>query len=201
MSRLQRAVWIGVFFLLSSASAFAHPEFFEAYKKDPYLRVIPADCSACHMSKTGGDARNAFGQAFDAQGANVTPLLRAQFPDRFAYPVSKVSDTLSISFSDPNNKVVVLDSGGKLTVVDVDKKSVDGKPAVMSGTPASATPTAAKWKPGGCCESCIYKTWIGDPYGRQRSGRCVLWRIRGGSANAKTNSKRWSRFLGATPLC
>ena len=147
MIRLQTVVWIGVFFLVSSASAFAHPEFFEAYKKDPYLRVIPADCSTCHMSKTGGDDRNAFGQAFEGQGTTITPLLRAQFPDRFAYPVSKVSDTLSVYFSDPNNKVVVLDSGGKLSVVDVDKKSVDGKPAVMSGSVATAGPTAGNGSP------------------------------------------------------
>src|SRR6185436_8255960 len=97
-------------------------------------------CNFCHMSPSGGDERNPFGQAFEKGGEVFTPMLRAQFPERFDYPMTKVSDDLTIHFSDPDNKIVIVETGGKRVAVDVAGKSVDGKAATVGGGIAAATP-------------------------------------------------------------
>src|SRR3989449_11187023 len=93
--------------LYSSAPAFAMPQFLQMFRADPFRNPAFDGCNTCHMSPEGGDARNTFGQAFESGGERITPMLRAQFPDRFIYPLSRVSDALTIHFSDPNNKQVV----------------------------------------------------------------------------------------------
>src|SRR5947208_6178094 len=93
-------------------------------------------CNTCHMSPEGGDARNTFGQAFENAGERITTLLRAQFPDRFIYPVSKVSETLTIHFSGPDNKQIVVETGGMKHLVDVERKTVNDTPAALASGPA-----------------------------------------------------------------
>src|SRR5437868_14887991 len=108
-----RRLTLVVVFFFSTAPAFAMPQFLQMFRSDPYRNPAFDGCNTCHMSPEGGDARNAFGQAFESGGERITPVLRAQFPDRFNYPVSRVSDTLTIHFSDPNNKEVVVEAGGR----------------------------------------------------------------------------------------
>jgi hypothetical protein len=81
------------------------------------------------MSAGGGDERNPFGLAFANAGMMFTPMLRAQFPDRFVYPVSKVSQTLTIHFSDPGNRQLVVESEGTRNLVDVERRTVNGAQA------------------------------------------------------------------------
>ena len=118
------------------------------YLSDPFRRPGAAACNTCHMSPEGGDERNVFGKAFEAGGEMITPLLRAQFPDRFVYPVSKASDAVTIHFTDPANKQIVVESGGKQMLVDVEKKTVDGQAAATPGgpplTPVPATERAQR---------------------------------------------------------
>jgi hypothetical protein len=93
------------------------------------------------MSASGGDARNEFGLAF-ADTLMITPMLRAQFPDRFVFPTMRVSDTLTILFSDPERSQVVVQTGATTrTLVDVDRMSVDGR--VVSVPQAATTVRAA----------------------------------------------------------
>ena len=47
----------------------------------------------------------------------LPPMLRAQFPDRFIVPVSRQAAGLVMHFSDPGNKQVVIESGGRYTGV------------------------------------------------------------------------------------
>jgi len=115
------------------------PQFLQMFRSDPYRNPAFDGCNTCHMSPEGGDARNPFGQAFENGGERITAMLRAQFPDRFNYPVSRVSDTLTIHFSDPNNKQVVVEAGGMKNVVDVERRTVNDTPATLSSAPASAT--------------------------------------------------------------
>src|SRR6185295_11049341 len=131
-------------FLLSSIPAFAMPQFLEIYRSDPFRNAAVDGCITCHMSPEGGDARNAFGQAFESAGERITTLLRAQFPDRFVYPTSRVSDALTIHFADPANKQVVVEAGGMKNLVDVDKGTVDGRPAVATNAPAPGASSAAQ---------------------------------------------------------
>jgi hypothetical protein len=113
------------------------------YRRDPFRNPAVDGCNTCHMSPEGGDARNVFGQAFEAGGEMITPMLRAQFPDRFVYPTSKVSDALTIHFSDPNNKQAVIETGGMRNLIDVDRRAVNGNQAGTPNAPAPAAPASA----------------------------------------------------------
>jgi hypothetical protein len=137
MTRLIRIV----FFLLWSAPAFAMPQFLQMYRSDPFRNPAVDGCITCHMSPEGGDARNPFGQAFERGGETITPMLRAQFPDRFVYPTSKVSDTVTIHFSDPNNQQMVMETGGVKSLVDVARHAVDGRPATRPNESEAALST------------------------------------------------------------
>jgi len=142
MNRLSRSASVLVFLFLSNIAAFAMPEFLEKFRSDPFRNPAVDGCITCHMSPQGGDARNVFGQAFERGGEEFTAMLRAQFPDRFIYPSSKV-DSLVIHFSDPTNNLLVIESGGRRMLVDVDKKTVDGTPATTPGAaPVGATAAA-----------------------------------------------------------
>jgi uncharacterized beta barrel domain-containing protein DUF5777 len=125
--------------VLFSLPAYSMPQFLQLYRNDPFRNPAVDGCNTCHMSPEGGDARNAFGQAFENGGEQITPMLRAQFPDRFVYPVSKMSDSITIHYSDPDKKQIVLETGGTKNLIDVDKKAVNGTPAATGNSSAPAT--------------------------------------------------------------
>src|SRR5205809_74935 len=153
-----------VLFLSGSAPAFAMPQFLQMFRSDPFRNPAFDGCNTCHMSPEGGDARNMFGQAFESAGERITTLLRAQFPDRFIYPVSKVSETLTIHFSDPNNKQVVVEAGGMKNLVDVERKTVNDTPAVFPSAPAAATSAVSG------TQAAERRSEVPvDPYARQRA--------------------------------
>ena len=135
---MNRVLAIAVF-VLFSLPAYSMPQFLQLYRSDPFRNPAVDGCNTCHMSPQGGDARNAFGQAFENGGEQITPLLRAQFPDRFVYPVSKMSDAITIHYSDPDKKQIVLETGGTKNLVDVDKRAVNGTPAATGNSAAPAT--------------------------------------------------------------
>ena len=128
MKRISKFVLI-VVFAIPVVSAFALPDLLTIYEKDPYASIKNADCSVCHETAQGG-GRNSFGDAFGDNLHQITPLLRAQYPGYFSFPSLKVNDNLTIHFSDPENKYVVVESGKKMVEVGVEDKTVDGKKAV-----------------------------------------------------------------------
>ena len=128
MKRIRKFV-LPMMFAIPAVSAFALPDLLTIYEKDPFAKIKNGDCSICHESPLGG-SRNAFGDAFGDNLHLITPLLRSQFPDLFKYPSLKVNDNLTIHFSDPENKYVVVESAGKKVEVGVEDKTVDGKKAV-----------------------------------------------------------------------
>jgi uncharacterized beta barrel domain-containing protein DUF5777 len=128
--------------LFSNVSAFAMPEFLQLYLNDPFRNPNFSGCDTCHMSPAGGDDRNDFGQAFERGGMMITTMLRAQFPDRFVYPVSRVNNNLTIYFADPANKQTVVEVGGMRTLVDVEMKTAGGQPAAAQA--AAARPATAQ---------------------------------------------------------
>jgi hypothetical protein len=134
MIRLRNLILFLALFVAGSATASAFPMFLEAYKGDKFTKAANKDviCSFCHMSPSGGDERNPFGQAFEKGGEVFTPMLRAQFPERFDYPMSKVSDDLTIHFSDPDNKIVIVETG-EARRRRCGQKTVDGKAARVGG--------------------------------------------------------------------
>src|SRR5215467_4620210 len=136
-------IWGIALFVFCSAPVFAMPEFLQMYRSDPFRNPAIDGCNTCHMSPQGGDARNPVGQAFENAGETITPMLRAQFPDRFVYPSSRVGDNLTIHFSDPNKKQVVVESGGMKNVVDVDKVAVNDRAVTAPNTPATQSAAVA----------------------------------------------------------
>lgn len=128
MRRIPKFV-LPLLFAIPAVSAFALPDLLTTYEKDPFAKIKNGDCSVCHESAQGG-GRNTFGDAFADNLHQITPLLRAQFPDYFSFPSLKVNDSLTIHFSDPENKYVVVESGKKMVEVGVEDKTVDGKKAV-----------------------------------------------------------------------
>jgi Membrane bound beta barrel domain (DUF5777) len=125
-------------FVFCCVPVYGMPQFLQLYRSDPFRNPSVDGCDTCHMSPTGGDARNAFGEAFQAAGEQITPMLRAQFPDRFVYPTSRVSDVLTVHFSDPGKKQVVIDAGGTKSLIDADRTAVNGAPAGAPPPPARA---------------------------------------------------------------
>ena len=158
-------------FIVANVSAFGYPNFLEDYKADKFTNPANKEviCNFCHMSSSGGDERNDFGKAFETGGEKFTPMLRAQFPERFAYPRVKVSDTLTIHFSDPENKVVVVDSGGTRAEVNVEKKTVNGKEGTSGGDIAqTAPPQPAQSRPSAQSNRTPTRSEVpGDPYAHE----------------------------------
>ena len=124
-----RRVVLPVIFVIPAVSAFALPDFLKIYEADPFAKITGGNCTVCHESTLGGQ-RNAFGDSFGDNLHQINPLMRAQFPDYFSYPKLKVNDNLTIHFSDPEKKVVVVESNKKMVEVDAAEVTVDGKKAV-----------------------------------------------------------------------
>jgi hypothetical protein len=142
MSRFARVSVFAVF-VLGSTPAFAMPQFLQMFRSDPFRNPAFDGCNTCHMSAEGGDERNTFGQAFERGGERITTMLRAQFPDHFIYPMSKVSDTLTIHYSDPANKQIVVESGAAKNLVDVEKRTLNDVAATLPSAPAAPAAAAA----------------------------------------------------------
>ena len=112
---------------------FAQPYYLnDQLKPDRYRKAGEVTCLACHQDESGGGLVG-FGEAFQREGAEITPLLRTQFPNMFAYPVAKVGD-VAIHFSDPENKTIVIETGGRKIVVDVEKRTGKEVPALQADT-------------------------------------------------------------------
>src|SRR5262245_7392604 len=102
------------------------PQFLELL---PQGSVPQSECRWLERLSCERDGRRrtkSLGQAFESGGEQITAMLRAQFPDRFVYPTSRVSDALTIHFSDPDKKQVVVEAGGSKNLVDLDRTTVNG---------------------------------------------------------------------------
>ena len=128
-----KARWLAALFFAGCVGVvFAQPYYLnDQLKPDPYRKAGEATCVACHQDESGGGL-TAFGDAFEREGSEITPLLRTQFPDMFAYPVAKVGD-VAIHFSDPENKKVIIETAGKKIVVDVEKRTGKAATAQQGG--------------------------------------------------------------------
>jgi hypothetical protein len=146
MTNSKRAAVFIFFCLLCSQNAFSFPMFLDAFRADAYRRVTVDGCGTCHVSPQGGGDRNPFGQAFEAGGETITPLLRVNWPDRFDYPTS-LSGGLTVHFSDPANRQAVVEVSGVKTLLDLTARTAGGQaasaPAVNTSAPATQTPTAS----------------------------------------------------------
>ena len=97
----------------------ARPEFLERFRSDPFRLSSVDGCGTCHVDIEGGGPRNDFGSAFDEGGRNVTPLLRATFPENFGFHSTRLADGSVFSFSDPENIFAVYEKGDNRVLIDL----------------------------------------------------------------------------------
>lgn len=97
----------------------ARPDYMVKFQADPMRRASVNGCGTCHVKPDGGGARNDFGAAFDAANRDITPLLRASFPQQFDVAAAKLPDGTTFYMADPASRVVVMEREKQKVVVSV----------------------------------------------------------------------------------
>src|SRR5262245_57773866 len=119
MIRILAPVITLVLLVICIQPAHARPEFLARFQGDQFRRPDVDGCIVCHVSAQGGGQRNDFGVAFQAAGQNITPLLRANFPDRFKFETVKLPTGATFYFSDPEGKFAVFEREQQKMLVDL----------------------------------------------------------------------------------
>jgi len=107
MLRIATAFLVVFVLIISIEPLSARPEYLARFQADPFRRSAMDGCAVCHENPKGGGARNEFGAAFEAAGKLITPMMRANFPDRFEVETLRLTDGSFFYFSDPENRFVV----------------------------------------------------------------------------------------------
>jgi hypothetical protein len=97
----------------------ARPEYLAKYQADPFRRPEVDGCGTCHVKSEGGGARNDFGTAFQAASQEITPLLRASFPQQFKFDTAKLPDGSAFLLSDPQSKFVVFERQNQRVLINL----------------------------------------------------------------------------------
>jgi hypothetical protein len=97
----------------------ARPEYLAKFQADPFRRAEVDGCVTCHVNPAGGGARNDFGTAFQAASHEITPLLRAGFPQQFKFETAKLPDGSTFFLSDPQSKFVVFERANQRVLVNL----------------------------------------------------------------------------------
>ena len=112
----------------------ARPEYLGRFQSDPFRRSNIDGCAVCHDNPKGGGVRNEFGSAFEAAGKAFTPMMRANFPDRFEVQTIRQGDGSVLYFADPANQFMVLKRKDEKSLIDL---SATAKPEKDKVPPAS----------------------------------------------------------------
>jgi hypothetical protein len=112
----------------------ARPDYLQQFQADKFRKAGVDGCGVCHSDPAGGGGRNPFGLAFAANNRAITPMLRAEWPDRFEVKKSQVADGVTLYFADPKQEVLVAEVEQKKYLVSLKENGY-------------AVPTAAAAKP------------------------------------------------------
>lgn len=121
------------------------PEFLARFDSDPFSSPAwRGKCSTCHIDPSGSGPRNPFGRAFEGAGKTITPMLRAQFSDRFAYPQIVVDSTTRLHYSDPQRRVAVLERDNQFVPVSPNEPPAHQIAAQPTAAPAAGERPSAR---------------------------------------------------------
>lgn len=137
MNRAVKSILLLSLLAVGAAPASAFPAFLQIFQADPFRNPEVSGCMACPIDPLGGGPRNEFGLAFADNGMTITPLLRAQFSDRFTYNTAPLGGLTILHFSDPENAVLVVEVDGQRYLADPSLRSIEGAPRPE---PVAATP-------------------------------------------------------------
>jgi len=112
-----RAIRFAILVCFGAPWAHARPEFLVRYATDPFSKADLQTCGTCHLSPSGGGARNVFGKAFAANGFRITEDLRQRYPDRFLAskntPETDVGgQKVKVTWASAHDNEMVLQIGG-----------------------------------------------------------------------------------------
>lgn len=103
----------------ATTTASARPEYLVKFQADPMRRAESNGCGTCHVKPDGGGARNDFGSAFDAANRDITPVLRASFPQHFTVTSASLPDGTRFFMADPASRIVVVEREAQKVAVSV----------------------------------------------------------------------------------
>ena len=168
----------------------AEPEFMEAYMADPYRIESVEGCGNCHVNPFGAGPRNEFGLAFFEAGSFVTPMLRANWPDRFNVESVVVDDDLSFYFADPANQIVVAEINQERYEVDL---------RLIVNPPAPVVVAAAEPEPERLSNFNFFITSVGTGEGGNLGGLAGADRhCQTLAAGVGAGNKTWRAYLSTS---
>ena len=162
----------------------ARPPFLEQFKADPFRNPALDGCGTCHVNPLGGGPRNPFGLAFAESGFTITPMLRANFPDRFIVRTAQLVDGSTLYFSDPKSESLVFEKDKQKRVIS------------LSGAPAE---TAKKEEPAPKGKFSFFVTSVGSGKGGNLGGLAGADRhCQALAAKTGGDDRTWRAYLSTT---
>lgn len=177
------AVILFIFVVGLVQSVSARPDYLARFQADPFRRADVDGCGTCHVNTAGGGARNDFGNAFDAASREITPMLRASFPQHFAFESATLPDGSTFAFSDPQSKFAVFERQTERVLVDL---------AALAAPAAAPVPAAAN-------RMSVFVTSTGPAKGGELGGLAGADRLcQELAAAAGAGDRAWRAYLSTS---
>jgi hypothetical protein len=142
MFRWGQACLLLVFCGVAAQLVMARPDYLQQFQADKFRKAGVDGCGVCHVDPAGGGGRNPFGLAFAGNNRVITPMLRAEWPDRFDVKKTQVADGMTLYFADPNQEVLVAELEQKKYLVNL-KEGGYAVPTAVAARPLD-TPSVEK---------------------------------------------------------